>query len=130
MQALTVTSGLASNVFGQLQQQQAQRRAEQADSRAQALRSEAQAAQDEANQAEEKARALKTESSQASDNAQAARRHAVALKSLGESQAQLSDLRTQLAPVVASVQTAATATAQPFINADGQTTGLVVNTSA
>lgn len=136
--------GLSSGVFAQIQQQQAQRNADQAERQARSLQAQAQGAQTVAARAQESARSLKVEAGQAKDDASSARQGLAALKSLGEVQTQLGGLRDQIKEVLsletdsAPVSTASstlTGTAiptslTPVVNIFGQPTGTLVNVTA
>lgn len=121
--------GARSAVWGQLQMQQAQRSADQAEQRARALQSQAQAAQQEADQAQSNARELQGSSSQARNDADSARRNVTALQSFGQVNADLSELRTQVAEVLAP-KTPAPEVSPSFTNAEGQVTGTRINVTA
>lgn len=136
----TSSASVSGGLFAQIQQQQAQRNAEQAEAKARALQGQARNAQVEADRAQENARSIKVQSDQASDDASQARQGLAALKSLGETQAQFSDLREQLATIksgaeisvnakAASSATAGSALA-PVVNSFGQPTGTLVNVTA
>ncbi|KAB2922811.1 MAG: hypothetical protein F9K30_11785 [Dechloromonas sp.] len=118
-----------SGIWGQIQQQQAQRNADQAEQQARALQARARQAQSVADRAQENARSLKVESSQAQSDADNAQRGVAALRSLNGVQQDLSELRSQIAqvlenPLVAQQQAA------PVINTSGQETGTLVNVTA
>lgn len=130
--AISASAGLQSSgsgIWGQIQQQQAQRNAEQAEQQARALQARARQAQSVADQAQENARSLKVESSQARVEADSAQRGVVALKSLNEVQNGLSALREQIAQVP-ETSTAVPEQAAPVINTSGQQTGTLVNVTA
>lgn len=120
--------GTSSAAWGQLQMQQAQRNADQAEQRARALQSQAQAAQQEADQAQNNARELQGSSSAARNDADSARRNVTTMQSLGQVSAGLSELRTQIAEVVAPPP--APAVTPAFTNAEGQVTGTRINVTA
>lgn len=123
----SVTSGL----WAQIQQQQAQRTADQAEQNARALRSKAQNAQAVAERAQENARSLKVQSNQADGESSQARLHLAMQAQGGELQARFSDLRDQIDQVLtSSLSGSATAKAVPVINSLGQTTGSLVNVTA
>ncbi len=138
---MTVTSGTSIQGAGggflaQIQQQQAQRNADQAAQQARALQSRAQAAQSVANRAQESARSLKVEAGQAQSDAASARQGLAAMKSLGEVQTQFADLRQQISDVLANPSPVSTndvvlpAASPAVINAFGQPTGTLVNVTA
>ena len=136
----TSSASVSGGLFAQIQQQQAQRNAEQADAKARALQGQARSAQVEADRAQENARSIKVQSDQASDDASQARQGLAALKSLGETQAQFADLREQIATIKSgadtkaspsSVSTSASSGAlAPVVNSFGQPTGTLVNVTA
>ena len=141
--AITISSGaglsLNSGMYAQLQQQQAQRNADQAERQASALQSQAENARAVAISAQENARSLSVQASQAQGDASSARQGLVALKSLGQVDTQLSGLREQIsaalkpaAEIASTALTIATSasTLPPVINAFGQTTGTLVNEMA
>lgn len=124
------TQGSSSAMWGQLQQQQAQRTAEQAEQRARTLQTQAQAAQREADQAQGNARNLKIDSNQARSDADSARRSVAVQRSVGEVNNQLGGLREQIANVLSSPTLVPTASAASFTNAEGQATGTLINVTA
>ena len=135
------TQGLSSSFFGQIQQQQAQRNADQAEQQARSLQSQAQSAQSVAIRAQQNARSLKVQASQAQGDAASARQGLAAMKSLGEVQTQLGGLREQISAVLnpepdtgaalTNISTLASTTpAVPVINVFGQATGRLVNITA
>lgn len=121
-----------SAMWAQLQQQLASRSADQAEQRASALRAKARAAQSVADQAQENARSLKVESDQAQGQASEARRSVAGLSSLGQVQAQLSNLSEQIGKVLQSDVSGGDTTAvlAPVVNTLGQETGTLVNVTA
>ena len=137
------SQSLSSGIFAQIQQQQAQHNADQAELRASALQAQAQNAVTVASHAQQAARSLKVEATQAEGEASNARQGLVAMKSLGETQARLGDLREQIGtalsqPVVTPVTSVTSSASVPttpvsapaVINAFGQTTGTLVNVVA
>ncbi len=129
--AIAASAGLASpgaGLWAQIQQQQAQRNADQAEQRARALQAQARQAQSVADHAQENARSLKMESSQARVDADSARRGVVAMKSASEVGQGIGELRAQLAG--AAAEPAASQPAAPVVNAAGQTTGTRINVTA
>lgn len=119
-------------MWAQVQQQQAQRNADQAEQRAKVLQSQAQQAQSDADRAQEKARTLQVDSNSAQQDAGEAKRNLVAMKSLEGVQTQFSDLRQQIGKILQaeSTSTVAAATLAPVVNAFGQETGTLVNVTA
>lgn len=140
----SAAQGISSGLLAQMQQQQAQRNADQADQQARTLQSQAQTAQSAANRAQENARSLKVLANQAQGDASNARQNLASVKSLGETQIQLSGLRDQISAILkpdatagASSNVNATASAvatpatlAPVINSFGQATGTLVNVTA
>lgn len=136
----TSSASVSGGLFAQIQQQQAQRNAEQAESKARALQGQARSAQVEADRAQENARSIKVQSDQASDDASQARQGLVALKLLGETQTQFADLREQLATIKSGADTTSNTNAvsastsggalAPVVNSFGQPTGTLVNVTA
>lgn len=134
--AVSAGSGLqspGSGIWGQIQQQQAQRNADQAEQQARVLQARARQAQVVADQAQENASSLKVQSSQAQGTAESARRGLVAMKSQDD---MLVRLNQQVGQVVDAVETqtsavqAEAAAPQPVTNVFGQTTGTLVNVTA
>ncbi|WP_265943328.1 hypothetical protein [Dechloromonas sp. A34] len=133
--AITSSSGLQSpsgGIWSQIQQQQAQRNADQAEQQARALQSRAREAQTVADRAQENARSLKVQSGQAQGQAESARRGLVAMESIGKVQTGINDLREQISAALAPAETAVATTAEPaaVINVFGQATGTLVNVTA
>lgn len=139
--------------FAQLKLQQAKRSAEQAEATARTLAAQAADAQRVAVRAQENARELTVRSDQAQDNAGRARAGLAAIRSLSDTSTRLQQTYERVAerikePETAKVGagetaslasgTAATASAVvttvtvpgPSVNAQGQTTGKVVNVTA
>ena len=136
MAILSSTAGAQSaSQFGweQLKLQQAQRNAEQAQQTAQSLQAQAQDAQRTADKAQDNARSLSVQADQAQSDAGRAEQGLAAIRTNGQAQTQLTNALNQAAPQPA-VQPAAAAPVQqkpaPVVNAQGQTTGRVINTSA
>ena len=132
----TSSASVSGGMFAQIQQQQAQRNAEQAESKARALQGQARDAQTEADRAQENARSIKVQSDQASTDASQARLGLAGLKSLDQTQTQFSELRAQLAAIqsgagndAGSAWSASSALA-PVVNSFGQPTGTLVNVTA
>lgn len=121
----------ASGLWAQIQQQQAQRNANQAEQQARGLQARAQAAQSVADRAQESARSLKVQSNQAQGEASQAQRSLVTLSSVGEVHTQLSDLHEQISKVLQPETTAnSSASLAPVVNAFGEPTGTLVNVTA
>lgn len=121
-----------SGIWLQIQRQQAQRSAEQADQRARSLQVRAHEAQSVADQAQEAARSLEVQAGQAQGEANSAKRGLATQESLGKIQTQLSGLREQIRVALAPqdvVQPVAESVA-PVVNDLGQQTGTLVNVTA
>lgn len=123
------TSGVASSMWAQLQQRQAERLADQADQKASALRAEAGKAQATADRAQENARSLKVQSEQAQGEANSAALNLVTAKSMRGVQQQL-ETRHLLPAIDAGKQVAVEPTSSGVPNAQGQMTGALVNVTA
>lgn len=135
---------LNSGIFVQVQQQQAQRSADQAERQARSLQAQARDAQTVASRAQENARSLKVQANQAQGEASSARQGLVALKSGDELQTQLGGLHDQISAILkpetdssaisslgsapASISSASALV--PVINSFGQSTGALVNVIA
>lgn len=130
--SLSGTQAAGSALWAQVQQQQAQRTADQAEQRARILQQQASDAQGVASLAQEKARTLQVASNSAQSDAGEARRNVVASKSLAVVQAKISDVRGQIKEILqpdTSSKTAAT-TLAPVVNSFGQETGTLLNVTA
>lgn len=133
MSSVSSAQSLSSGLWVQLQQQQAQRAADQAEQKARSLQAQAQDAQSVANRAQENARSLKVQSEQAQGDASSAKMNVVAQQSRSELSSQFADWHEQLSSALATedVTTASsTNTAQPVLNAEGQTTGALLSVTA
>ncbi len=124
------TQAAGSALWAQIQQQQAQRTADQAEQRARALQIQAQAAQSEAGRAQETARALQVESKAAQSDATEARRSVVALRSQNALQEQFSNVRGQIARVLDTTLSATPNASAGIVNTSGQQTGTVIDVTA
>lgn len=100
MPSVSGTLGGGSGVWAQLQQQQAERAADQAERKARALASRARDAQSDADRAVEKARSLGVQSEQANGDAQEAQRGLLALDALSEVRSGFDDLRQQIGQIL------------------------------
>lgn len=100
MPSVSGTLGGSSGVWAQLQQQQAERAADQAEQKARVLQARAQDARADADQAVEKARSIGVQSEQANGDAQAARRGLVAIDSLSKVRSGFDDLRQQIGDIL------------------------------
>ena len=136
--SISGSQGLSSGVWAQLQQQQVQRTADQAEQKARALRAQASDAQSTADRAQENARSLRVQSEQAQGEASSARMDLAALDSMGVLQSQFNQWRAELASALDSPETSSTSAsssaaatgAQPVLNAQGQTTGTLLSVTA
>jgi predicted ATP-dependent endonuclease of OLD family len=120
-------------VWQRLQQQQAERTADQAEQKARALKGQAQQAEGEAARAEENARSLQVEATQANQRAGEARQSLASLKSLEDVQGFLQKTRAQIADSTvagAAAKPEIEPSKPPVVNADGQKTGTLVNVTA
>lgn len=134
----TSTSALSSGILAQIQQQQAQRNADQAEQKARALAGQANQAQAVADRAQESARSLRVQSGQAQNDAASARQGLVVRESIGKIQTQLTGLREQISAVLTppDVQNTAATTSSPanvlpaVVNVFGQQTGTLLNVTA
>lgn len=124
------TQAAGSALWAQIQQQQAQRTADQAEQRARALQSQAQAAQSEAVRAQETARALQSESTAAQNDAGEARRSVIALRSQSALQEQFSNVQGQIARVLDTSLSATPNASAGVVNTSGQQTGTVIDVTA
>ena len=131
MAAVSSAQSATGAAWGQIQLQQAQRNADQAEVKARALASQARAAESEAARAQENARSLRVESTQADSQASEAQRGVVEMKGWSQLSSQFSDLRSQIKEVLQPNTTSTTTAAPaPVVNAYGQETGTVVNVTA
>lgn len=129
--SVSASQSAGATLWAQLQQQQAQRNADQAEQRANVLQSQAKAAQSDADKAQERARNLQVESNAAQSTAGEARRNLVELDSLQQVKSQFSEVRQQISNVLQSDSpTAKTTTQTPVVNGFGQETGKLVNVVA
>ena len=131
MSSVSSAQSPSSGLWVQLQQQQAQRAADQAEQKARNLQAQAQDAQSVANRAQENARSLKVQSEQAQGEASNAKMNVVAQQSRSELSSQFADWHKQLSSALTIEDTASsTASAQPVLNAEGQTTGALLSVTA
>lgn len=125
--AVSGSGAVSGFVSEQLRVQLAQRNADQAEAAARALRRQAADAQLEAEVAQEGARTLKVRSNQADGEAGQARLAVSSLESVGKLQSGLTAVRTQVADTLKAIDAPAPT---PAVNAEGQTTGTLVNVTA
>lgn len=131
--AIAASAGLASpgaELWAQIQQQQAQRSADQAEQQARTLQAQARQAQSVADRAQENARSLQGESSQAQVDADNAQRGVQAMKSMNQIQQGIGELRAQIAGGAQQVPSSARQVPPVIVNSSGQTTGSLVNVTA
>jgi Skp family chaperone for outer membrane proteins len=128
--AISATSGstISQSLWQQLQLQQVQRTATEAEQRARSLQKQADDAQAEADQAQENARQLGVKASQAQTTANQAAQNLAVAQSSGQYQAQLGNASTQISQGIQSAQSLAQG--HPVSNSQGQTIGTVVNVTA
>jgi hypothetical protein len=130
---MAISAGSSSSASGLVSQQfrlqQAERTADQAEASARALRQQARAAQQSADRAQEGARSVKVQADQAQANAGSAQQQLLSMKSISEVQAGFDTVRQQISQGLKSLDVATSAPA-PVVNADGQTTGTLVNVTA
>lgn len=122
-----------AGLWAQLQQQQAQRAADQAQAKAQSLQAQASEAETTAQRAQENARSLQTRSSQANSDARNAAMGLAELASSSTVQGGLKELHQQLTSLLQDSTSSAAAQAasvQPVLNSAGQTTGTVISVVA
>lgn len=124
----SLNSQSASDLIAQqLRVQQVKRSADQAEATARTLRQQAGDAQRSADQARENARSLSVRADQAQGDAGAARQQLASLPSVSAVQEGMSTLRQEISTAIKALDEP---TAVPVINAEGQTTGTVVNVTA
>jgi Zn-dependent metalloprotease len=130
--SLSGAQSAAQSGLRQLRLQQAKRDAEQAEQIARALQAQAQSAQQHATEAMERARAITSQSDQAQATAGQARQGLAAVSAVVRMQNQLSGVVTQVTERMAPPKPAPATKSSPtpVVNAEGQVTGAVVNTTA
>lgn len=129
--SLSSAQSISSVVGQQVQQQLAQRNADQAEQAARSLQAQARSAQSVANRAQEKARSISVEANQADSRANQAQRGLVSMKSVGEVQNGFDDLRQQISTVLSKdFPSSAAAQSSPVINSDGPQIGSLINVTA
>lgn len=133
MATISSISGAQSAAQSGLQQlklQQAKRDAEQAEQTASALQAQARDAQQRAGEAQENARSVTAQSDQAQANAGQARQGLAVVRAIGQMQTQLTNVVAQVTGKLAVPEPAAPTPVPPVVNAQGQVTGTVINTTA
>lgn len=129
MSSSSAVQGAGSAIWSQLQQQQLQRAADQAEARARALQAQAREAENVAVRAQENARSLKVQSGQAEGEARNAAlglARSNAARSLNSS----GNAHEVTSTVPASRSVATEQGIQPVVNAEGQTTGTLISVLA
>lgn len=133
--APSASQSLSGAVWAQLQQQQAQRAADQAEQNANSLQVKARDAQALAVRAQENARSIKVEYGQAEDKAGSAKQNLASLQSVRQLQQGLQIVRDQissstLSPTSVSSVPISTDASAGVINALGQQTGTLLDVTA
>lgn len=134
MAAITSASAVQSGMQ-QLRVQQARRTAEQLEVQAASLAHQAQAAQRNADRAQEEARGLAVESNRTQVAAGRARLGLAMLSTANTMQAQLGNTVDQVVarnsePTTTSGTSATSSSTTPVVNAKGELTGTLINTTA
>lgn len=122
------SQSLNGAVWAQLQQQQAQRAADQAEQNARSLQFKARDAEAQAVRAQEKARTIKVEYSQAEKEVGSTRQNLLTLESVAQLQDGLQLVRERISSSTLVEATSASVTG--VINAEGQQTGTLVDVTA
>ena len=130
MSPVSGSLAFTSGVWSQMQQQAAERSANQAESKARALKSQADDAQAIANRQQENARSLRVQSQQAQGDAGSARQGLASLQSLEKTQTQLGQLHNDLNAALNPSSSTSTDAASPVVNTQGQVTGSVLSVTA
>lgn len=125
--AVSSSSGLISPDF---RLNQAKRAADQAEATARSLRQQAASAQHNADIAQEGARSVAVQADKADSRAGLARQQVISTSSLNNLQGNFDTLHQQISEGLKSLDLPAVAPAAPVVNADGQTTGTLVNVTA
>lgn len=134
--ALTSLSGVqdaSAGLWAQLQQQQAQRTADQAQAKARSLQVLAREAETTAQQAQETARSFQVRASQADGEARNAALGLARLESSNQVRSGLNDLHQQVGSLLQETAPGASqsgASPQSVVNAAGQTTGTLISVTA
>ncbi|MDQ5879005.1 MAG: hypothetical protein QG638_1739 [Pseudomonadota bacterium] len=125
----TSSAQSASSIISQqLRVQQAERNADQAEASARSLRQAAAAAQRNADRAQEGARTLQVQSAQADSAVGAARQQVASVASAIQLQGGFDAIREQIAASLQTLDQPVVSAA--VVNAEGQTTGTLVNVTA
>lgn len=129
--SLSSTQSYSAVAFQQLQRQQAQRNADQAEQAARSLQAQARTAQSVANQAQENARSVSSEANQAGLRADQAQRGLASSKSISDLQSGFDSLRQQISAVLSTdLSTAKPVESSAVPNSSGQQTGTIINVTA
>jgi hypothetical protein len=131
MAAVSSNTGSTVAQYGlsQLRLQQTRRAAQQAEQTADNLQAQARAARQDAQQADDRARSLEADSAKARLTAANAQQSLSLLQVSGQNQVTLERVSTKMV-VQQSGKPATTSSPAPVVNAQGQVTGRVVNTTA
>ncbi len=129
-----ISSALSTGMSGsqEFKLQQAKRDAERAEQTARSLQAQARDAKQQANQAVSYARSVATQADRARADAGQARQGLAVIKAAAQIQTQLTNVVSQTTETLKAAESAGFAQggAAPVINAAGQLTGTVVNTTA
>lgn len=121
-------------VWAQIQQQQAQRAADQAEQNARSLKMKARDAEAQASRAQEDARTTNVEYDKAENKAGITKQNLAQMKSVGQLQESFQEVRNKIASSTLenapSAKIASSATSTGVTNAYGQQTGTLVNVTA
>ena len=130
--SISGTQSAAQSGLQQFRLQQAERNAAQAEQTARSLQTEAGDAQQRASRAEEDARSIAAQAEQAQANAGQARLGLAVIRNVDQMQVQLSNAIAQVAEQLKTAEPVAPSQnpVPPVINAQGQVTGTVINTTA
>lgn len=131
--SLSSARDASAGLWAQVQQQQAQRAADQAQAKASALQVQAREAQTTAQQAQDNARSIGVRASQADGEARNAVMGLAQAKGMNAVNNTINDLHQQVTSLLqasALTPSSATASAQPVLNAAGQTTGTLISVTA
>lgn len=130
----SASSSISQSIVQQLRLQEARRSADEAQYRAQSLQAQASEAQQSADRQQERARSLRVDASQAQAQAGQASQGLSAIQSLSQLNTTLGATYTKVAQAQASTQAPINTQPPPakpaVVNAQGQTIGKVVNTTA
>ena len=133
MSSISSVQTAGSGIYSQLQQQRAEQAADQAEQNARSLQAQARDARSAADRAEASARSLDVQSEQASNQASRDRLNLASASSMKGVQVP-TDTRVQQTAVTNGVAPPVAAPvavqAAPVLNAQGQTTGRLINVQA